>query len=153
MSLLSKITGIGISRKGVKIDPLKAALTVGGFAVGLPALQGIRMATGAGVPLTSALKAAGQVGLSQAGKGALAAGGFLKNNIRTIADVGKVGEGIYDRVQENKAIGQANDRYRSLSPIREQAMRDLMAQPAAINGNQRHMGPPTGDSLPNPRPR
>lgn len=108
MSWLSSLTGIGISKKGIKIDPKKALLT--GLAVGT---GGFGLLGGA-----SKLGALGKL---------KDAGGFLKNNARTITDYGKLGEGVYDRVQENKAAGQAQERYRALQPLRDQAMAQLQA--------------------------
>lgn len=109
MSLLSKITGIGISRKGIKINPGRALLTAAGVAI--PAF---------GVGKTLGL-------LGTAGK-------FFKNNAKTIADYGSIGERVYDRMQENKVAGQAQDRYRSLQPLRDQAMATLMAPTPSTAG-------------------
>lgn len=116
MSLLSKLTGIGISRKGIKIDPLKAAMT----ALTVGTLGG-----GAGLGFLGGAAKLGK--LAKIGAGAKAAGGFLKNNAKTIADYGQLGEGVYDRMQENKVAGQAQDRYRALAPVRSQALAALNA--------------------------
>lgn len=123
MSLLSKWTGIGISKKGIKINPkqvLKAGLIgAGGLgAIGLAGLGGFGSAAGAG----------GKLGLLKG------VGGFLSKHKKDIVDYGALGEGVYDRMQENKASGQMNDRYRALQPYRDQAMQQLMAPTPSTAG-------------------
>lgn len=53
-------------------------------------------------------------------------GGFLKDNARTIADYGKLGEGIYDRYQENQDRNRADQEYASARPLRDAAMAGLL---------------------------
>ena len=53
-------------------------------------------------------------------------GGFLKDNARTIADYGKLGEGIYDRYQQNQDRKMAEEEYRALAPLRDAGMRGLL---------------------------
>lgn len=60
-------------------------------------------------------------------------GKFLLDHKRDIVDYGKMGEGVYDRVQENRAVGDAEKRYRSLQPLRDQAMKDLMQPTAPVD--------------------
>lgn len=116
MSLLSKITGIGISRKGIKIDPKKALMTA--IGVGIPAL-GIAGKLGS----LGSLVGKGTPGLGKLG----ALGGFLSKHKKDIVDYGTLGEGVYDRMQENKAAGEMQNRYRALQPLRDQAMAQLQA--------------------------
>lgn len=120
MSWLSKITGIGISKHGVHIDPLKAAMT----ALTVGSLGGLGPLAAAGSKLGAITKLGG---LASKGGKLAAVGGFLKNNAKTIADYGAVGEGVYDRIQENKAAQEQQNRYRSLQPFRNQALAQLQA--------------------------
>lgn len=62
------------------------------------------------------------------------AGKFLKDHKKDIVDYGELGEGVYDRVQENKAAGQMNDRYRSLQPYRDMALQQLQAPTPSTAG-------------------
>jgi hypothetical protein len=140
MSWLSKLTGIGISPKGVKIDPKKALMTalavgtgVGGF--GALTKLGTLGKIGAGAKVASSVVGGGgdDPGFVQGGNIAGAdpgrfrqIGDFLKGNSRTIADLGSVGEGIYDRYQENKQYGDARKDYAAAAPLREVGMRGLL---------------------------
>jgi hypothetical protein len=138
MSWLSKATGIGISPKGIKIDPKKALLTAGlGIATGGLGLLGGGLKVG-GYGLGTLAKGSALMAkdkLAGIGLGKLAtAGKFLAKHKDTIADYGGMAEGIYDRVQENKAAGEMQDRYRSLQPLRDQAMRDLTTPAPSVSG-------------------
>lgn len=92
---------------------------------------GALLATGglAGIgPLAGIASKAGLIGkLGAAGK-------FLAKHKKDIADYGALGEGIYDRVQENKAAGELQNRYRALQPLRDQAMQQLMAPTPSTEG-------------------
>lgn len=51
---------------------------------------------------------------------------FLGKHKDTIADIGQVGESVYDRYQENQDRKTAEERYRALQPLRDQAVAGLM---------------------------
>jgi hypothetical protein len=53
-------------------------------------------------------------------------GGFLKDNSRTIADYGKMGEGIYDRYQQNQDRKMAQREYENAAPLRQAAQAGLL---------------------------
>lgn len=119
MSWLSNATGIHISGKGVRIEPKKALLTA--LGVGIPAL-------GIAGKLGTAFGAASKLGkLGKIGGAVKTAGGFLAKHKKDIADYGALGEGVYDRMQENRAAGEMQNRYRSLQPLRDQAFAQLQA--------------------------
>ena len=52
------------------------------------------------------------------------AGGGSK--LRTLMDLGKMGEGVYDRYQQNQDRKMAQDEYRRLQPLRDQAVAGFM---------------------------
>jgi hypothetical protein len=129
MSWLSNLTGVGISKKGVKINPKKALLTGLTLATGgglLGAAKGVGMAMKGGAGLGTALKAAGGVAGGDAVGRFKSIGGFLKNNARTIADVGQVGEGIYDKYQENRQYQDARRDWEAAAPLRDAGMAGLL---------------------------
>lgn len=53
-------------------------------------------------------------------------GGFLKDNAHTIADLGKAGEGIYDRYQQNQDRAMAQREYDAAKPLRDAAQANLL---------------------------
>jgi hypothetical protein len=136
MSWLSKATGIGISRKGIKIEPMKALSTGLMFAGGLGALGKLgtlgklgMAKKDAGAAMGGGDEIEGLPGGDIAGGGRFRAiGGFLKDNARTIADYGKMGEGIYDRYQENQDRNMAQREYDAAAPLRHAAQAGLLDQ-------------------------
>lgn len=125
MSKLSRLTGIGISKKGIKIDKkqlLKAGLlTAGGLgAVGWAGLGGFGAAGGVagGAGKLALLKKAGSL---VAGDDPSQGGRF-----RNLVDLGKFGEGIYDRYQENRQYSDARGAYEGAAPLRDAAMKGLL---------------------------
>lgn len=133
MSILSKLTGIGISRKGVKIDPKKAlmtALVAGTGGAALAAGGGLGALAGAGSKLGLLKKAGGLLtggGKSQTDQMlGIEQGPNWSDRFRSIADIGKAGEHIYDRYQENQDRSMANKEYANAQPLRDAAQANLL---------------------------
>lgn len=77
-------------------------------------------------------------------------GGFLKDNARTITDFGRLGEGVYDRYQQNQDRKRADEEYAANKPLRDAGMAGLLdtskpdfssvfADPMAPKGRYRSM--------------
>ena len=146
MSWLSKITGIGISPHGVKIDPLKALGTVAGLATG-----------GIGGAAIGALKsgALGAIGHAIGGQDGQEVAGAIPDAAMGIHDsgglsglLGKAGDfitgnggrnalgvaqGINAAMQQrksgqlaNEALAQARSSYAERAPLRAQGLQQLM---------------------------
>jgi hypothetical protein len=124
-------------RGGSTGSALKSGLSnaaIGGAGkLGAGIFKGGAMALKSGAGVANTAKAIGTEVLPDAGR-FRAVGGFMKDHGRTIADVGMVGERLYDRVQENKAAGQAQDRYRALQPMRDRALAELNASTPDTSG-------------------
>lgn len=88
-------------------------------------------------PLAGLLGGASEAGGLAAAGGKLGllkkAGGFLSKHKKDIVDYGALGEGIYDRMQSNRAIDEQQDRYRRLQPLRDQALAQLQAPPPDVS--------------------
>lgn len=105
---------------------LSNAAIGGGVRLGAGVLKGAKLALDSGASFGDTLGAVkGELG-QEAMDRFRPVGSFLKNNARTIADVGTAGEHVYDRMLENNAVNDAQRRYRALQPLRDQAMADLM---------------------------
>lgn len=128
MSILSRITGIGISPKGVKIEPGKAlmtALTVGslgaGGALGGLTKLGSLSKLGKLGKVAGAVKGVGSM-LGGGGEGDPSQGGRFRN----LLDLGQFGEGVYDTFQKNRQYKDAKGAYDAAAPLRDAAMKGLL---------------------------
>lgn len=112
MSVLSKITGIGISRKGIKINPgraLSTALTLGSFGALGPVAGMLGKVPGI-AKIGGALKLGGLFGK---GAGAVNSMGAEPGRFRSIGQFfgGKDGLGMDDVMKYGEAAGDAYDAY------------------------------------------
>lgn len=118
------------SAAGGALKGAASGATVGALGGGLSAL---RSGAGVGTALKTATGMGPGGGMAE-GAGELASeggrfrsiGSFLKNNARTIADYGQMGEGIYDRYQQNRQYNDARDDYAAAKPLRDAAMQGLL---------------------------
>lgn len=136
MSILSKLTGVHISGKGVRIEPMKAlgtALTIGSFG-GLGPIAGLASkipgvaklgGMASKIPGVSAIG-----GLAAKAKGIPGVGGIIDyaqhNPLELLSGINSAMDAGHARDLQGRAEGIAMDNYNARAPLRTAGMQGML---------------------------